>query len=1651
MTSSARLVSACRVFLCAMLFAALAVLAGCGSDTEERSDRQPSVAHNAATNATSEIPHEQQTVAAQEPPEFSYTGATLAESENGPEICFDFTQALDASGNVSYQDYIRSAAGLTVSRIQAQRMCLTGGKAGDTIAVTLRAGLPAASGDVLASDAEVSISLRNLKPSVNFERGFVLPRGSARGLPVTTVNTENCWLAVLRMPPHAITQVYGDILSGRRFNPWDVVQLNRTQATLAWNGTMQVVPKLNEPVTTLFPVRDVAIRNKPGLYFIIGSPAPLAPSSGTFSYEDLPEEVGGQLVLETDLALTTYQGTDGMTVSVRSYATAQPVSGVTLTLISRNLEELGTAVTDRQGMASFAAGLTRGQGAAEPVLLTAAREDDTALLDLRGTPLDLSDRGIEGRTPIQGVDAYLYTDRGVYRPRETVNLMAMLRTPQGAAVTDAPLTVTVVRPDGKIYRRTTVQRQEQGAAHLPVHLSETALRGRWQATAHIDPQGPPVGEVFFQVEDFVPERLAVSLHTAQSAITPQTPAAVAVQADFLYGAPGNGLQAEAETTLRPDPAPFKGAYAGYLFGDVTARPLRMDNEVPPTDETGKTALQISLADLTAAASARRADTQLLLDQPALADITVRVQEPGGRTTRAAVSVPVLARKEYIGLRPLFRDGYAPVGQPARFEAVCVDAGGRTTGLDNATVTWKRISVSWQWSRTGGSWRYERVERVAETRTEPLAVTADAPARISRMLDWGRYQIEISAPGQKQTVAYTFNVGWGAETDDDRPDRLDVRLDSPLYKAGSQARLHIDSPVAGKATVVIANERVLDVITADIPAGGGTVDLPVRQDWGAGAYALVTLHQPLQQRTGRSPVRAVGVSWIPVDMAEHTLAVSIASPERIRPRSTVSVPVRIQGGAGAHVTLAAVDEGILQLTRFSSPSPDGYFFAKRRLGVTMRDDYGRLIEGEGTTGTIRQGGDMAGASGSLEAVPLRIVSLFSGVVTADSSGLASIPLEIPEFQGRLRLMAVAWNTAGVGSASAHMTVRDPLVQDIILPRFLAPQDTAQATVLLHNLEAAEGTYTVTLAGNGTLSVSPADLKVTLKQGQRVLLPVTVSAQGNGQGSISALVQGPEFRADLHRDMTVRPAFGHQTVRSSVTLDPGSSLAIDTALLEKTLLAQGLTTNHILKGTLETSVQAGSVPGADVPSLLRWLDRYPYGCLEQTASRAMPLLYLRQVAAMSGLEETSPAAERIRDAIDRIGDMQNPDGSLNMWPGDTWRADPWTTVYAMDFLTRAALEGHNVPEPVLDGARKYLTAVARSGSYGASPEAMAYAYRVLAQSGVLLTADMRYFHDSSPQLDSTGWASLGRAFDLVGDRPRAASSFDRAGAVIASGVRPQNAQPAPYGTGKRNLAFAVAAAAESGRVQLAAELLQRGGGFGPDNGLMRTTTQEAGWKLLAVHGLLKEAERTQVTLDGRPVTTRGGFSIIRLPESAFLQSGGSAPALGNAGEGIAWVTTAFDFALAAPRPAVTHKSLSLKREYLTFEGQPVDTATVRRNDRFIVRLTLRALQSQHRQIVVQDLLPAGLEVETIIPQNNAAQPWLKPTAASLLQRQDDRVVAVYDFERLPWNNARGREPLVAAYIVRAVTAGSFTIPPASAEDMYDPQFAVRGEAGSMTIAP
>ncbi|TXL70431.1 alpha-2-macroglobulin family protein [Vineibacter terrae] len=1596
---------------------------------------------------------------------FRFGRVTLS-ADATPEACLHFSELLDDSGRVKYGDYLAiQPQAQPAIVVRQERICLGGLAYGANYQVELKAGLPAKSGAKLAAAETVDVALGERPASVNFQsKGYILPRETAGGVPLTTVNVSKVYVQIYRISDRMVSQVgrsasifysdddeaFGE--SRRELQSYAMDAFRKKTGALLWSGTMEVRNDQNKVVTTSIPVREVVKDWKPGAYVVVAWNAAdgtidelLGKENENFDYDKYYERrFATQWLIDTDIGLTTFTGSDGLTVFARSLNTAQPAAGIELTLITRNNEDIARLTTDAQGRAQFPANLLATKGAGEPIMVMARDKGGSnfSYIDVQKGAFDLSDRGVEGRSVPGPVDAFLYTDRGVFRPGETVNIVALIRDRAANAIEGVPVTMVAKRPDGVEYRRAALQMQGAGGLHWPLELTRTARRGKWSVETYLDPKGAPVGRVEFAVEDFIPQKIKVELSGPKAPVGRNAELAVDVGADFLYGAPAAGLDGEGELTVKVDPAPFP-ALPGYLFGDPDAKfgPEVVRLDLPTLDDKGKSQATTQL------------DEKIDHIAPLLAEARISVFEPGGRPTAETLTVPIRTRNGYVGVRPALGDRelppwygqkdfsfFVPEGHEAAFEIAAVDAAGKRIARSGLQWRIERIHRTYQWFQDqDGRWRWQDNDRAVVVTEGTIDVAADRSTRVAGTFEWGRHRlVVVDAENDTRTVV-KFYVGWGASSDErDSPDTAGVVADKKAYAVGETARLRIEAPFAGEAMVVLASDRIFETRMVKVAAGGSTVDIPVSADWGAGAYALVTAYRPLQQKADRVPVRTVGLAWLAIDPGARRLDVQIGTPESIVPRQRVVMPVKVAnaGSGEVFVTLAAVDEGILQITRHKTPAPVDYYFGKRMLGVAMRDDYGKLLDPRADfMGQLRSGGDGAGGAG-LDAVPIKIASLFSGVVKLDANGEARIALDVPDFSGQLRLMVVAYDKARVGAAEKRLFVRDAVTSDLVLPRFLAPGDDSRATISVQNVTGAPGDYKVRLTAVGPVNVTAGEKTVSLPANKREQLSVPIVARETGISTLTLAMEGPGgFKVTRDWQIEVRPTQAPVTKQFAVSLTAGKELTVDREAAA-----------DFLPGTASVAVAVSALRGFDVASILRSLDRYPYGCLEQTTSRALPLLYFNDVALLGAQHEDRAIARRVQDAVFSVLDRQASDGGFGMWTAQGSIADPWLQVYALDFLMRAREKGFVVPETPY---RRGLLWLQRSAEKMA-PNAQAYAWYVLARAGLADAGRVRYFQDTDGDkiVGALGRGQLAAALTLVGERGRSQGQFQLA--VASVGQKPKDDY---YGTAVRDLAGLIALVPDADQrpalARLTTLLLEQ-----KRLEDRYTTTQEKAWMLMAAYATLQGAGgKLDLVVDGKPVKPERDPAAFDVDVKA-----GKKLSVKNAAAGEVWATVSVRGVPTQVLPPEQHKGLQLSRQFLTLDGKPADLSKVRQNDRLIALVSVGNVNQVYREIALLDLLPAGLEIEGVLPEENAYKFLPALSKVSTTEARDDRFFASFTLGKRPvgsayrfWYNEDDRSAVQLAYIVRAVTPGTYALPAVQAEDMYDPETVARGAPGKLTVLP
>ncbi|HTZ76870.1 MAG TPA: alpha-2-macroglobulin [Stellaceae bacterium] len=1588
------------------------------------------------------------------PPSLTYVYSDVDTTKAVAETCLIFSEPLDASGQTDYGVYLtlKPAAKPSI-RVDGRRLCLAGLAFGTQYTAEIKVGLPAASGHKLASTQPVELTLTDRPPLVTFRDGLILPRESVAGIPITTVNVGKLHVTVYRVPERLVSQIRRDQLAQRQIYPYQLGQIRDEQGAKVWEGDLAITGAKNATVTTLFPIAQAVPQRKPGIYVLTADDPAGRPKAASddddLNYSDDYRPLPVQWVIDTDIGLTTIKGADGLHVFARALGSALPLAGLTVSLIARDNDELAKAVTDADGHLRFDPGLLRGPGGNSPLAVMAyGKEGDFTFEDLSRPAFDLSDRGVDGRALPGPVDAYLYTDRGIYRPRETVHVVALLRDRAAEAMPGTPLTLIARRPDGVEYRRATIADETVGAVHYDIALTETAAHGRWQVDAYLDPKGEAVGHAEFEVEDFVPQRLKVDLTASAPAIEIGKPIPVDIAARFLYGAPGAALDGEADATVEVDETPFP-AYRGWSFG-LAEEKFKMDVvplEVPQTDADGHSTVGGIIEKLP--------ETSF----PVKAEIRVAIFEPGGRNTESRISLPVRTKPLLIGLHPRFRNGRIDEDSEAVFDVAALDADGKPVARDGLKVELVREDSEYHWYRSDGRLRFERTTYDQPITDGALSVTAEKPGEFKYRLPWGYYRLTVRDAATGAASSIRFSSGWRGDIAEDRPDKSEVSADKASYLPGDTAKLAIRPPSAGEGMLVIASDRVLATRFLHVPAEGATVEVPVTADWGTGAYAIFTHYRALRDGNARAPTRSIGVAWLPIDASPRTLGVELGAPDKVLPRRTVEIPVTLKNltqGEKAYLTLAAVDEGILQLTRFQSPSPTKFYFGKRRLAVDIRDDYGRLIQGEGEVGAIRSGGDSIGGA-ALPVVPTKTVALFSGFVTADAQGHVSVPLDIPDFEGELRLMAVAFDKHKLGDAEGHLTVRDPVVSDVVLPRFLAPNDQSRLSLSLHNLDGTPGDYRATIAADGAVALSgESERTVALASGERQLLAFPIAAKNVGIGTFTLHLTGPNgFAVEREWQIAVRSAQDPIARTSLLTVAPGKDAQFNSDLVAG--YVPGTATVHLTLATWK------SLPVAE---LLRSLDRYPYGCIEQTTSRAFPLLYFNDVALLTKNKQDPGVHARVQGAVDRLLDMQRGDGNFGFW-GPSYPAYDWLSVYALDFLFSARAQGYAISDEALQRGQNWLRRVVAVGSVeqvryssraNAPSRARGYAAYVLARLGGASLADLRYLYDTTDQREERAFpaSQLAAALALAGDVSRSRAAFARA-EILA--LDPTNRpfryfyDDDYYGSSLRDWAGLVRVAAETKQSALLTRLFQRYESVDelPDD----LTTQEKAWLMLAEHALTETRAPAKLAVNGKGVSA-GGDPVTLSPDDAALASGYTVT---NHGDRELYATVTVEGAPSEPLPPES-RGITLARGFHTLAGEDADLAHLKQNDRLIVELSGIVGDTRHHEIVLRDLLPAGFEIEGPVRADNdgaTAYDWLpKQRYTRLKEARDDRFAASFVVSgdaKYYWDDD-DRDSDVnydIAYIVRAVTPGTYILPAATAEDMYRPSVRARTGMGAVTITP
>jgi len=1505
---------------------------------------------------------------------------------------------------------------------------------GQAFRLLIKKGLTSVLGGSTQNDYEATVLIGNVAPSFRFasESGVYMLQGGERTLEIKTVNIPRLAVRVSQVFQNNLVffldggRYYdyeydegGDEEGGRQYRRKYRYHLSNYGRQLKYD-TLTISGAANQEATTLFSLQPYLNNGYRGFYLIeIANPAE---SWRTTS----------KLVSISDLGMIVKQSANEVLVFVTNLVTASPVSGATVSLVSTNNQTITAVKTDGDGVArvpEFRA-LARNWTLK---LVTAELENDFNFINLEDYRVENSRFDVGGKLSAQGVyDAMLYGDRNIYRPGERIFYSGIVRNIGDAIPEGMPVRLSIFNPRGTAVSENQFTLNEQGSFASSYQTQQGALSGVYRLELATG-TGTYLASSAVSVEDFVPDRLRLNLTPSKDMARPGETITYDLQAFNFFGPPAAGRKWEFEGSFTVVPYRSKN-FAEYRFADDAAKPASLNPEVSTgtTDENGKARFSFAVPAGVTSSGLLRARAR------------VAVFDESGRPVYQLAQTTIHPKEYIIGLRNLGAYYVSP-NTPQKLKIVAVDPGDRPIKGFVARVELIRQewhSVLRQHQGTG-TLRYVSEKRDIPVKTEKM-VLGDGPYEYTYTVPRsGDYMLRVSRDGdsgfnQVSFYAYSWGTTDITSFEVDPEARIDMVFDKPVYAPGEKARILFQTPFDGKMLVTVERNQVFNYRYLDVVKSAATLELPVDEKFLPNVYVTAVLFRKVKEMN--IPLLA-GHGFMPlmVERPSNKLQLVLEAPEKIRPRTRQAIRVTVSGEKNAFVTLAAVDEGICQVKNYKTPDPYAYFYARKGLETETYDFFRHLLP-EPAKGKSSPGGsdaDLAKRTNPLTVTRFKPLALWSGIVKTNGGGAVTVDLDVPEFNGEVRLMALAYKGDRFGAAEKPMKVADPVVLTPALPRFLGPNDSLSMPITAFNTTDRAVSLTFAVSTSGPIeAIGGPLLEVGPNQEKYALVGLRTGNQ-IGTGAVTVRTNAFGEKLESTTELAVRP--GSPFLVESVTgfVDGNNAVSHD---IPDVFLAAGR----------KAYVTVSPFPVANFAKQLKKLIGYPHGCLEQTVSKAFPQIYLRDVAGILAPMATSSGSPTyfVNEAITKIASMQTTDGTFLYWPGGG-EVIPWTSVYATHFLVEAKKAGYAVPDGVLRLALAGISSTARSRKtedyYYSGPNRVLvkriadkgalYALYVLAAAGQPDKALMDFYRNESSLLTTDTRYLLAGAYALSGDRRTYADllppQFVTEEAKRTSGGN--------FDSPIRSNAIILNVLLESDLnnpnipryMEYLSKVYQANEWY---------STQDDAFTLLAFGKAARLASATNVA--GTVTVGKEGLPYAGGSKRFDIEPFGKKVTIAVQGTGRVYYAVVTEGIRTDGGVRQEDKNMQIRRVLLDRNGSPLDPSTIRQNDLIVVRLTLLSSIDQLDHVAITDLFPAGFEIENPRITDATVYAFTKNAATpEYLDVRDDRVNIYTSFRR-------AREKTFY-YAVRAVTAGTFQYPPVVAEAMYDGNYYSASGGGRVRI--
>lgn len=1321
-------------------------------------------------------------------------------------------------------------------------------------------------------------------------------------------------------------------------------------------------------------------------------------------------------ILATNIGLAAKRGSgEEMIFLAHDLLTTNPQGAVNVEVFDYRHHSLGSTSTNAEGQARI---LLR-DAQTQPFYAIASQGRQRAYLRIDpGSALSLSAFDVAGAVVQKGIKGFIYGDRGVWRPGDTLHIGFMLNDRSRTLPAAHPVSIELFTPQGQSYLRKTSTQGTLGLYAFNLPTDPDAPTGAWNIIVQV---GGINFEKRIRIESIKPNRLKIQLDLPKL-ISRDKEATIPIHAEWLNGSIARNLKYDIQAMLTKAPTTFDG-YSDYHFDDP-GKSYETEELSPlegTTDATGNASQKLNF------------DNGNSAPGMLTANFTTRVYEESGEFSIDAANIPYSPYPSYVGIKsPQSKDEpFLATGKDQTFRVVMLTEQGKPSASRLEVKVWK-TRWYWWWDESHGEALANYINNSDMTLIRTSSVQTDSKGEGRFVVnipegEWGSYFISVKDPsGGHSTGALSYfdspYYSGPARSSDgsDSPTRLSIRTDKDSYSPGEKIALSFPSPEGSRAIVSIENgSQVLSIREYPCTAGETTLNIDVTSDMEPNAYIYIMLLQPYRHEANDLPIRLYGVAPFKVSSAESQLSPLIQTVAEYKPEAPYSITVSEKTGRSMAYTLAIVDEGLLDLTRFRTPDPWQTFNAREAHGVSTWDLYNYILGAYG--GRIQQIFGIGG-SDALAKGPKAVVNRFKPVVRFEGPFLLgkgenkTHTYDMPNYNGRVRIMIVAGDGYAYGSSEKSVMVRKPVMLLGSLPRVIGTEEEMLIPTTVFATEDKVGTVRLSIACSNNMQVvgsASQEINMTTKGDQTVYFRVkTGNRPGAGKVTISATGKGEKstYETDIELRSVARP----QVKIESVSVEPGKSWNGKVALPG-------------IDGTNSLSLEVSTLAPINLGWRLEGLLGYPHGCLEQITSKAFPQLYLKDFASLSSAQASS-ADIAVKATLNHYRSYFS-NGELTYWPGTRYVND-WASIYALHFMTEAAAKGYAVPSGIKNAATSSVRKAARDwrgpSNTAAGSDELTQAYRlyVLSLEQQAEIGAMNRLRERSLANPAAKWL-LSAAYALAGRKDVADELIGR----TYEQTHQYNSYDHTFGSYVRDYGICLQTLVLLNKGQEAAQISRKIADQLSSSKYL--STQEVAFSLIGLSAYIKRYSSSGGLSFAYKYNGSKEVSVGKSLWTETLFSGGPSSAaveISNSGKATIFVRLISEGIPARGEEKASANGVEISVVYVNGSGQEVKPESLKQGQDFTSVVTVKNPRMEPIQnLVVSQIFPAGWEIlnTRFLEQEGAAA---NDNNISYQDIRDDRVYSYI-------NSLGGNKNISFRVKLAAVYAGAFYLPPTYCEAMYN----------------